>query len=91
MVEDIGQPIAHQAVYCLNVAQSKVAEAVARSNETGNSSQGNIIWANRILAQTTMTVRFGGAIILGNTDAIAIDVTTGPGSLANCNVTGYYD
>lgn len=75
---------------CLNVSAPKVAEAAAHADDTANSAQGNIIWANRILASTPILVPFGGSIILGNTDAIAVDVTTAPTSLANCNITGFY-
>jgi hypothetical protein len=76
---------------CLNVAAKKVAEAVGHSNDTANSAQGDIIWSNRVLAATLVTVDFHGALILGNTDAIAVDITTAPTSLANCNIMGFYD
>jgi len=76
---------------CLNVSAPKVAEAVGHANDTANSAQGNIIWSNTVLTATTMTVHFGGVVILGNTDAIAVDLTLASGSLANCNIMGYYD
>lgn len=75
---------------CLNRAAPKVAEAIAKSNET-NNVQGNIIWANRILADTVVTVDFGGAVILRKGQSVAVDITTASTSLINCNIMGYYD
>jgi len=75
---------------CLNQSAVKVAEAIARSNETGNV-QGNIIWSNRIAANVEKFIPFGGAVILRKGQSIAVDITTAPTSFANCNIYGYYD
>lgn len=75
---------------CINRSALKVAEAAAHSDDTANSAQGNIIWTGTILASTIHTVKFGGAVILGTNDAIAIDVTAAPGSLATAGISGYY-
>ncbi len=75
---------------CLNVASPKVAPAVGHSDDTANSSQGNIIWSNRVTANTVVLAQFGGAVILGKNDAIAVDITDAPTALANCNIAGYF-
>jgi hypothetical protein len=91
-INDATTPAGGTAVtgVCLNRAAPKIAEAAAHSDDTANSAQGNIIWTGTILASTTYTVNYGGAVILGTNDAIAIDVTSAPGSLATAGISGYY-
>lgn len=75
---------------CLNDAASKVAEAIAKANET-NNVQGRIIRAERLTADTPGGRDYGGSIILRKGQSIAVDITTSPTAVANCNIEGYYD
>lgn len=74
---------------CLNQTAPRVAEAIARSNETANA-QGNIVWNFPIPAATIVLLEWHGAIILAKGQSVAIDVTTGPSSLASCSIAGFY-
>jgi len=73
---------------CMNRAAPKVAEATAIADETANT-QGNIIWSNQLAADVIHNVHYGGSLILGNNQQIAIDVTANTTGV-NCNITGYY-
>lgn len=74
---------------CWNQTAPRVAEALARSNETANAI-GNIIWDFPIAADTLTTVDLRGAIILAKGQSIAIDLTTASTSLVSCHVEGFY-
>lgn len=74
---------------CLNQTAPRVAEALARSNETANT-QGNIIWQHEVLADTPKLVDLHGAVLLAKGQSIAVDLTTGAAALATCTIFGFY-
>lgn len=74
---------------CWNQTAPRVAEALARSNETANVL-GNIIWDFPIAADTLVTVELRGAIILAKGQSIAIDLTTASTSLVSCHMEGFF-
>lgn len=78
--------------FCLNRKAPRLATTLstARSNETGNSTQGTIVVAPQILASTPIPINFGGAIGLPNGAAIGVDLVTASTSLATCTITGHY-
>ena len=74
---------------CWNQTAPRVAEALARSNETANVI-GNIIWDFPIAADTLVPVDLRGAVILAKGQSIAVDLTTASTSLASCHIEGFY-
>ncbi len=76
---------------CLNRRAPQLASthALAKGDETANSSQGLIIWAGSVVADATFTIQYGGALLLGPGDAIAIDVVEEPVE-SNGGITGYF-
>lgn len=74
---------------CLNQTAPRVAQAIARSNETGNA-QGNIIWQHEVLADTPMKLELHGAVLLAKGQSIAMDVTTGAAAIASCSIYGFF-
>ena len=76
--------------FCYNRSTPRVAAAVAFSNETGNGTQGTIIWEHEILADTPRHIEFLGALILPNGAAIGIDVVAGATALASVTIRGFY-
>ena len=74
---------------CWNQTAPRVAEALARSNETANAI-GNIIWDFPVAADTLITVSLQGAIILAKGQSIAVDLVTGSSSLASCHIEGFF-
>ena len=74
---------------CWNQTAPRVAEALARSNESANVL-GNIIWDFPVAADALITVDLHGAVILAKGQSIAIDLTTGATSLASCHIEGFY-
>lgn len=74
---------------CWNQTAPRVAEALARSDETSNAI-GNIIWDFPVAADTLITVNTHGAAILAKGQSIAIDLTTASTSLASCRIEGFF-
>lgn len=74
---------------CWNQTAPRVAEALARSNETSNAI-GNIIWDFPVAADTLITVDLRGAVILAKGQSIGVDLTTASTSLASCHIEGFY-
>ena len=74
---------------CINQTAPRVAEALARSNETSND-QGNVIWHHEMIADTLTTVELHGAVILAKGQSIAVDITTGAAAIATCTIFGFY-
>lgn len=74
---------------CINQTAPKVAQAIARSNETGNA-QGNIIWNHEIILDTLTTIEWHGAILLAKGQSIAVDVTSGATAIASCSILGFF-
>lgn len=73
----------------LNRTIQRTAEASARANETGQATQGDVIERVRIKVDTDYEIDFGGALILGNDDAVAVDYTT-VGGEAHVSIWGYF-
>lgn len=73
---------------CLNQTAPKVAPAIAFGDEQ-NNVQGNIIWNHEILADTNETIELHGAVLLGNGQSIAADVTSAQ-TIAGCTIFGFY-
>jgi len=74
----------------LNAASTKVADASAATNETGNA-QGNIIWEQEIFALNGPTVvDFDGAIVLGQNQSIAVDYVSAT-AVVGVTIIGYYE
>ena len=76
--------------FCYNRTAPRVADAVAFSNETGNSSQGTILWEHEILADTPRLIDFFGALILPKGAAVGVDVVAGATALASLTIRGFY-
>ena len=74
---------------CLNQTAPRVAPAIARSNETGNT-QGNIIWNHEVIADTPKLIELHGAVLLAKGQSMAVDITTGAAAIASCNIFGYF-
>jgi hypothetical protein len=76
---------------CLNQAKAKLAAtfAEAKGDETTNGTQGSIIWAGAVAADTNKNIHYGGAIILAPGDAIGIDVVEEPAE-TNATISGYF-
>lgn len=75
------------AINC-NRTSGKVAEAVAISDETTNVIE-NVVVLTRISANSPFTKVFGGSMILGFNDAIAINFTN-DGTACTATIIGYY-
>ena len=77
---------------CLNKATATVATATAHANETGNT-QGDIIVTLHTPELTTsaesIEYDFKGSIILGQNQAIGVDVVADSAAF-ECTVIGYY-
>lgn len=77
---------------CLNKSTPTVATATAHADETGNT-QGNIILT--LHTNETATDQFGidydfkGSVILGQGQAIGVDIINEPGAF-ECTIIGYY-
>ena len=74
---------------CWNQTAPRVAEAIARSNETANA-QGNIIFNEPAGAASELHINLHGAVILAKGQSIAVDLTTASTSLASCNIRGFF-
>jgi len=76
-----------------NIASGKAAEATAIGDETGQATQGNILFTlqtNEVATdQFSISMPIDGKIVLGYHDAIAIDVVGNP-AVTECTVAGYY-
>ena len=72
-----------------NSKSGNVAEAVAKGDETANSTQGDVVCHGILTSSATLRLPFEGGIILGNTDAIAVDFTDA-GTNAYVTILGYY-
>lgn len=73
----------------LNRTIQRTAEATAKVDETGQATQGDVIERVRIKADTDYEVDFGGALILGHDDAVAVDYATDGGE-AHISIWGYF-
>jgi hypothetical protein len=81
---------------CLNKASATVADATAKADETGNT-QGDIILTAylhlAVNAQATTSVAqmidLEGAVILGDDQAIGVDLVTAS-TAAECTIIGHY-
>jgi len=77
---------------CLNKETPTVASATAHANETGNT-QGNIIITLHTPELTTsaeaLAYDFNGAVILGQGQAIGIDIVADSAAF-ECTIVGYY-
>ncbi len=73
----------------LNRTSGKTAEATAIADETTNT-QGNIISAFRMPANTPVGVGLEGALVLGSGDSVAVDFVT-DGAACNVTILGYFD
>lgn len=74
---------------CWNQTAPRVADALARSNETSNAI-GNIIWDFPVAADTEVVVNMHGAVVLAKGQSIAVDLTTASTSLASCHIEGFF-
>jgi hypothetical protein len=59
---------------CLNRDDDNTALATAKADETANT-QGDVIERIRVKSDTDYTVDFGGALILGYSQSVAVDTT----------------
>lgn len=80
-----GTPV--MGVNC-NRTSRKLAEAIAISDETTNSIE-NVVTLTRISANSPFTKIFGGTMILGLNDTIAVDFTS-DGGACTTTIIGYY-
>lgn len=65
------------------------AYATAIADETGQSTQGDVVERRRIKADTDMEVNFNGALILPNKKAVAVDFVT-VGGEAHISIWGFF-
>lgn len=73
----------------LNTGSSNVADALAKSDETANSSQGTVIYDISLLARTTLVVETSGLILAKNV-AIGVDQVSESDS-GNVTIIGHYE
>ncbi len=74
---------------CWNQTAPRVAEAIARSNETANA-QGNIIFNEPVAANTATHIDLHGAVVLAKGQSLGVDLTTASTSLASCTIRGFF-
>ncbi len=77
----------------LNRNSSDEADATAKQDETGNSSQGTVLHTEYVAAAGALTMlkEDGYEIVLGKNDCIAVDVATGSTAVTFGHIVGYYD
>ena len=77
----------------LNRNSQSVAPATAKSDETGNgqaaASYSGGLWAGYVLANTSVTIEMGGAVVLPNDHCIGVDQTADAAN-ATCTIVGYF-
>ena len=73
---------------CLNQTAPRVADAISFADEQTNA-QGNVIWNHEIIADAREEVPLHGAVLLGNGQSIAVDVTTAQ-TIGCCTIFGFY-
>jgi len=73
----------------LNRSSSNTASATAKADETGNT-QGNILWAGSIAADSATPVLVNAGIVLDLNDVIAVDFTDDGGE-ALVTIIGHYE
>jgi len=72
-----------------NGPRDAVLLSTATANEA-NNVQGNIFWTGDIPAGETEHIHWGGAVILGTNDIVAVDLTTASTNLASATIAGFY-
>jgi len=74
----------------LNAGSSKVAEASAATQETGNT-QGDIIWSGEVMAAgDPLNVPFNGSVIIPTNKSIGVDYVANA-SACDVVITGHYE
>lgn len=76
---------------CLNRGSTKVPEATAKANETGNAVAAANLIANIYILAAGESTYFDakGAIVLGNDQGVFVDYVT-EGAVANVTIFGHY-
>jgi len=76
----------------INRLSGNVALATAKQDETGNTSQGDVLHTEYAASNTPLTMlkEDGYEIILGKNDCIAVDLTTESTSATFGHIVGYY-
>ena len=75
----------------LNIPSGNVAEATAKQDETGNTSQGTVIHTEYVAANEPLTMlkEDGYEIILGKNDCLAVDLVSAATATFG-HIVGYY-
>lgn len=78
------------AVTGVCLSGSGAPEATAKADETGQATQGSLVGTTYVLANTSVQLDYGGALVLGYHEAVGVDLVTA-GTACQCSIWGYYE